>query len=394
VPTGPYRGAGRPEAAYLLECAVDDAARALGIDPIELRRRNLVRSFPHRTPLGWTYDSGDYARCLDLAVQIVEPEHRSDAEQVVGTGVALFVERGGGLWEGADVTVEPSGRVVVRSSSSPHGQGHDTAFAQIAAEQLGLELEDIVLRFGDSAVSPRGVGTFASRSVAMAGSALVVALEKISAQVRLLAAHLLEVTPGEVSWHDGELVAGERSVSFREVAAAAYQPGRQPAGMELGLSASGRFSSDLVFSSGAYAAVVAIERATGQLRVLRLAAVDDVGTVINPLLVRGQVLGAAVQGLGECLVEEVVHDEAGQLRTASFLDYRLLTAAEIPPIALGEVSSPSPLNPLGAKGAGEGGAIGTLPAVANAVADALGGQHIDPPFHAEKLWRALQGEFS
>ena len=390
VPTGPYRGAGRPEAAYLLECAIDDAARQLGIDPVELRRRNLVRRFPHRTPLGWTYDSGDYARCLELAVEIVAPEHRSDAEEVVGTGVGMYVERGGGMWEGAEVSVEPSGRVVVRSSSSPHGQGHDTAFAQIAAERLGLELDDIVLRFGDSAVSPRGVGTFASRSITVAGSALVLALEKISAQLRLLAAHLLEASPQELTDEGGGgFAAGERTISFRELAAAAYQPGRLPPGMEVGLSASGHFSSELVFSSGAYAAVVSIERATGRLRVLRLAAVDDVGTVINPLLVRGQVLGGSVQGLGECLVEEVVHDEEGQLRTASFLDYRLLTAAEIPPITLGEVSSPSPLNPLGAKGAGEGGAIGTLPAVANAVADALGGRHLDPPFHAEKLWHAL-----
>jgi aerobic carbon-monoxide dehydrogenase large subunit len=391
VPTGPYRGAGRPEAAYLLECAVDDAARQLGVDPIELRRRNLVRRFPHRTPFGWTYDSGDYARCLERAVELVQPERRADAEQVVGTGVALCVERGGGMWESADVTVEPSGRVVIRSSSSPHGQGHDTTFAQIAAERLGLELDDIVLRFGDSALGPRGVGTFASRSVAMAGSALVLALDKIAEQMLTLAAHLLGVSAGEVSWRRGEVVAGERSLSFRAVAAAAYQPGRQPAGMEVGLSASSRFSSDLVFSSGAYAAVVAIERATGRLRVLRLVAVDDVGNIINPLLVHGQVLGGAVQALGECLVEEVVYDEDGQLRTASFMDYHLLTAAEIPPITLSEVTSPSPLNPLGAKGAGEGGAIGTLPAVANAVADALGGIHLDPPFDEEKLWRTLHG---
>ena len=390
VPTGPYRGAGRPEAAYLLECAIDDAGAPARDRPGRAAPAQPRAALPPPHPARLDLRLGRHARCLELAVEIVAPERRSDAEEVVGTGVGMYVERGGGMWEGAEVSVEPSGRVVVRSSSSPHGQGHDTAFAQIAAERLGLELEDIVLRFGDSAVSPRGVGTFASRSITVAGSALVLALEKISAQLRLLAAHLLEASPQELTdGGGGGFAAGERTISFRELAAAAYQPGRLPPGMEVGLSASGHFSSELVFSSGAYAAVVSIERATGRLRVLRLAAVDDVGTVINPLLVRGQVLGGSVQGLGECLVEEVVHDEGGQLRTASFLDYRLLTAAEVPPITLGEVSSPSPLNPLGAKGAGEGGAIGTLPAVANAVADALGGRHLDPPFHAEKLWQAL-----
>jgi aerobic carbon-monoxide dehydrogenase large subunit len=392
VPTGPYRGAGRPEAAYFLECAMDDAARELGLDPVALRRRNLVRSFPHRTPTGLTYDSGDYERCLDLALDLVVPERSSDGERVVATGVAVYVERAGGQWESADVTVAPSGRVVVRSSTSPHGQGHDTAYAQIAAERLGIALDDIVLRFGDSAVVPSGVGTFGSRSMAMGGSALVVALDRIVARAREVAAHLLEVAPDDVAWDDGRLSApGGGVLSFAEVAAAAYQPARLARGMEPGLQASARFASDLVFSSGAYAAVVEIERATGTLRIRRLAAVDDCGTVINPLLAHGQVIGAIAQGLGECLVEEVRHDDQGQPLTANFANYSLLTAAEMPPVAMGLVESPSPLNPLGAKGVGEGGAIGTLPAVANAVAAALGGARVDPPYEQDKLWRALQG---
>lgn len=397
VPTGPYRGAGRPDAAYMLERLVDDAARALAIDRIELRRRNLIRSFPHRTPLGFTYDSGDYERCLDLALELggldrLEPH---DPDHILGTGVALYVERAGGQWESAEVELERSGRILVRSSASPHGQGHDTTFAQIAAERSGLPMDQIGLRFSDSAAVPRGVGTFGSRSVAMAGSAIVVAIDRLIERSRPLAAQLLEAETDEVVLQDGSFAARGRRLSWAELARAAYPPEPQAAEAEaevdVGLRASARFQSELVFSSGAYSATVAIERSTGRLRVLRLAAVDDAGTVINPLLTHGQIVGGAVQGLGECLVEEVVHDRDGQPRSGSFVDYRLLSAADIPPITTGEVSTPSPLNPLGAKGAGEGGAVGSLPAVANAVVDALSGRHVDPPFAADKLWRVLAG---
>ncbi len=386
VPTGPYRGAGRPDAAYMLEQLVDDAARVLGLDRLELRRRNLIRSFPHRAPLGYTYDSGDYARCLDQALELARLDEIAPppGDRVRGTGVAMFVERAGGQWESAAVEVQPDGRVVVRSSASPHGQGHETTFAQIAAQGLGIGLDEIVLRFGDSAEVPPGVGTFGSRSVAMAGSAIAVAVEHLLDRARELAAPLLEVEASEVVWEHGAARADGRSVTLRELAIAAERRGA--AG---GLRASARFESELVFASGAYAAVVEIERPTGRLHVLRLAAVDDAGTVINPLLAHGQVVGGAVQGLGECLVEEAEHDELGRPRSGSLMDYRLLSAADVPQIITGTIASPTPLNPLGAKGAGEGGAIGTLPAVANAVADALGGRHVDPPFTAEKLWRAL-----
>jgi carbon-monoxide dehydrogenase large subunit len=379
VPTGPYRGAGRPEAAHFLERAIDDAARALGFDPIALRRRNLVRSFPHRTPLGPTYDSGDFERCLDLALELIEPESFSDDERVVATGVALYVERAGGQWESADASVAPDGRVIVASSTSPHGQGHDTAFAQIAADRLGLELDDVVLRFGDSAVVPPGVGTFGSRSMAVGGSAVVEAIDRLVARAREVAAELLGVAPDEVAWRDGRLSGpGGEELTLAQVAAAAE------------VHASARFSSEVVFSSGAYAAVVEIGRADGRLAIRRIAAVDDCGTQINPLLAHGQVLGGVAQALGECLVEEVVHDDGGQPQTASFAGYSLLTAAEMPPVRLGIVESPSPLNPLGAKGVGEGGTIGALPAVANAVAAALGGAALDPPYSDRKLWHALR----
>jgi carbon-monoxide dehydrogenase large subunit len=391
VPAGPYRGAGRPEAAYFLERAVDDAARALGLDPAELRRRNLIASFPHRTPLGWTYDSGDYERCLDLGLELAGEAPPGDERRAVGRGVALYVERAGGMWESAEATVEPSGRVVVRSGSSPHGQGHETTFAQIAADRLGVPMDDVVLRFGDSAKVPRGIGTFASRSVAMGGSAIVLALDRLVDRARPIAAHLLEVAEEDVVWEGGRFSApGGGTASLREVAALAYQPLRLPKGVEVGLHASARFRSPLVFSSGAYAATVEIDRETGVLRVLHVAGVDDGGVVVNPLLAHGQVVGGIAQGLGECLSEEAVHDETGQLRTASLADYSLLTAVEVPPLSIGVVETPSPHNPLGAKGLGEGGAIGSLPAVANAVADALGGRHVDPPFTAEKLWRALR----
>jgi carbon-monoxide dehydrogenase large subunit len=388
VPTGPYRGAGRPDAAYLIECLVDDAARALGIDRIELRRRNLVREFPYRTPLGATYDSGDYARCLDTALSLVSERPPAPEGRVRGTGVGMYVERAGGQWESADVSVAPTGRVLVRSSASPHGQGHDITFAAIVADHLGVGIDDVVMRFSDSAEVPPGVGTFGSRSVAVAGSAIALACDDILARARELAGHLLDVD--SVQFADGVFSAGADSVSWAQVAAAAHQPARLAPGMDVGLRVLRRFSSEVVFSSGAYAAVVEIERATGHLDVLQIAAVDDAGTVINPLLAHGQVLGGTVQGLGECLIEEVIHDESGQLRSASLMDYSLLTAAEIPPIVIGEVASPSPLNPLGAKGVGEGGAIGTLAAVANAVADALEGRHLDPPYREETLWSMLR----
>jgi aerobic carbon-monoxide dehydrogenase large subunit len=380
VPTGPYRGAGRPEAAFFIESLVDDAARELGIDPVELRRRNLVSRFPHATPLGWTYDSGDYERCLDLAVELVEPEHDADGERLVGTGVGMYVERAGGQFESARARIHQDGRVVIQSSSSPHGQGHETTFAQIAAERLRVDPARVELEFGDSAVVPPGTGTFASRSVAMGGSAVAIAAGELAGRCLEIAAGLLGVSEDELAWDERGLSAGDgRTLSLAELAAEAGP-----------LLAEARFESDLVFSSGAYAAVVDIERASGRLEVRRIAAVDDAGIIVNPLLAEGQVIGGTAQGLGECLTEEFLYDEQGQPTTASFADYSLLTAAEMPPLRTGFVESPSPLNPLGAKGIGEGGAIGTPAAVANAVADALGGVRLDPPYTEEKLWNAIK----
>jgi carbon-monoxide dehydrogenase large subunit len=381
VPTGPYRGAGRPEAAYFVERTVNIAARRLGVDPVELRRRNLVREFPYKTALGWTYDSGDYERCLDTAVELLGDAPEADGERLIGRGFGMYVERAGGMFESAEAELLPTGRVLVRSGSSPHGQGHDTTFAQVAAERLSVGLEDVELRFSDSKEVPHGVGTFASRSVAMGGSAVAQAADSLKEQAIAVAARLLEVGEDEVTWGEGASLSSPdgRTLWLRDVAEA-----------EPSLRAEARFSSDMVFSSGAYAAVVSIERATGALKVLDLVAVDDAGNIVNPLLAEGQVIGGSAQGLGQCLVEEAVYDEDGNPAFASFVGYSLLTAAEMPHIATAFVESASPLNPLGAKGIGEGGAIGTPAAVANAVADALGRDDVDPPFGDEKLWRALQ----
>ena len=375
VPTGPYRGAGRPEAAYFLELTVERAARQLGVDPVELRRRNLIRRFPHRCALGWTYDSGDYERCLDRALELLKP---APARGVVGTGVAMYVERAGGNWESARVSVGSDGRVIAQSGSCPHGQGHETTFAQIVADRLEIDPDNVEVRFGEIP----GVGTYASRSVAMGGSALVRASERVRESATREAARLLDCRAEEVSRAGREWAGPDgRTISWVEAAG--------------GLEAEARFESDLVFGSGAYAAVVEIEPDTGALRVRQLVAVDDAGSIVNPLLAEGQVVGGAVQGLGAVLTEEAVHDADGQPRNASFLEYSLLGAAEVPPIDSAFVQTPSPNNPLGAKGIGEGGAIGTPAAIANAVADALAGVSglaPDPPFTSEKLWRALRGQ--
>ncbi len=375
VPTGPYRGAGRPEAAYLLERTVDVAAREVGIGPAELRRRNLIRSFPYRSALGWTYDSGDYERCLDRALELVGAPQPG---RLVGTGVAMYVERAGGNWESARVRVKASGRVVARSGSSPHGQGHETTFAQIVGDGLGISAEDVEVRFGDLP----GVGTFASRSVAVGGSALVQATERLLHKAARRAAGMLGCCPRELTRSGTRWAAPDgRALTLAQIAAAAG-----------GIEAEARFESDLVFGSGAYAAVVEIDPDTGALHVKRLAAVDDAGTIINPLLAEGQVVGGVVQGLGAALMEEAVYDADGQLRNASFAEYSLLGTVEQPVIVTAFVQTPTPNNPLGAKGIGEGGAVGTPAAIANAVADALGGAAPDPPFTAEKLWRALRSQ--
>jgi carbon-monoxide dehydrogenase large subunit len=408
VPTAPYRGAGRPEAAYLIERMVDLVAGELGLDPVALRRRNLIPPdrFPYRSPLGALYDSGDYTPALDKACGLVEyargreEQRRARADgRLVGIGIAVYVEPAGGqLWESAAVSVQPDGRVIVRTGSTAHGQGHDTTFGQIAAEALQVPMDAVTVQQGDTSLMPKGVGTFGSRSITVGGSALLGEIDKIKAKMRKIAAHLLEAAEGDIGWHDGRLYvqgAPSRAVTFREVAAAAHQRERLPAGSDPGLEASGTFSlPDMVYPFGAYAAIVEIERETGEVRILKFAAVDDAGRIINPLLAEGQVIGAIVQGLGQALVEEAVYDEGGQLLTATFSDYALLHAAHVPVVTAEFTETLSPYTSLGAKGVGEAGTVGAPPALANAVMDALaplGIRNVDLPLTAEKLWRLLGG---
>jgi carbon-monoxide dehydrogenase large subunit len=336
VPTGPYRGAGRPEAALAIETAVDTASRELGIDPIELRRRNIVRDFPYENGLGFTYDSGDYEGALDAALAL------AGDLQADGVGVALYVERCGPGYETGSVILEEDGRVVCLTGSSPHGQGHQTTFAQIVADELEIDPSDVEVRYGDSFEIPDGTGTFGSRSAAAGGSAL------------LLAARQLRESPGRT----------RADVKFE-------LPGP-------------------LFSFGAYVAGVNIDRETGEVEIVKIAGIDDCGRVINPLLAEGQVVGAIVQAVGECLHEYVGYDEYGQPLAVNLYDYHLPTSQMVPPIVSELRETPSPLNPLGAKGVGEGGSIGTPAAVANAVADALG-FHVDLPFTPSRIWNVLQG---
>jgi carbon-monoxide dehydrogenase large subunit len=335
VPTGPYRGAGRPEAALAIETAVDTAARELGLDPVELRRKNLVRTFPHANGLGFTYDSGDYEGALDAALELAR-----DVE-ADGVGVALYVERCGPGYETGAVAYEEDGGVVCWTGSSPHGQGHETTFAQIVADELGVDASSVEVRYGDSFEIPDGTGTFGSRSVAAGGSAL------------LLAARQLKENPGQV----------RADVKFE-------LPGP-------------------VFSFGAYVTGVNVDRTTGEVEIVKIVGVDDCGRVINPLLAEGQVVGAIAQGVGECLHEYVGYDEYGQPLAVNLYDYHLPTAQTVPPVATALRETPSPLNPLGAKGVGEGGSIGTPAAVANALADALG-FHVDLPYTPARVWNALR----
>jgi aerobic carbon-monoxide dehydrogenase large subunit len=410
VPTGPYRGAGRPEAVLVIERMVDMAARRLEMDPAELRRRNLVHAdaFPYRTPLGYTYDSGDYAGALASVADALpyagwrarQAAGRAEG-RLIGIGLAAFVDRSGpGLWERAQVGVDPRGAVVARIGSSPHGQGHETTFAQIAADALGVVPDAVEVRHGDSADGPEGMGTYGSRSVAVGGSALVVAAEAVKEKARLIAAHTLEAAPEDLVWEAGRLhVTGspERGMTLAEAADAAADPGRLPAGMAPGLEAVGRFAlPGPVFPFGAYAAVVALDAETGEVRLLRLATVDDAGTLVNPRLALGQVQGAVAQGMAAALWEEVSHGEDGQPQATTFLDYGVPGAAEVAlDLEHRFRATPSPLNPLGAKGIGESGALGVPAAVANAVIDALapvvGVAHTDPPYTPERVWRLLLG---
>jgi carbon-monoxide dehydrogenase large subunit len=359
VPTGPYRGAGRPEAALVIERLADLAAAELDLDRISIRRRNIVptEAFPYRTPLGSVYDSGDYHGALDAALELADWEAllaqraraRSDG-QFAGVGVALYVERVGPGWETAALTLDTEGIAVLRTGSSQHGQGHETTFAQIVADELGLAPAAVKVRWGDSFEIPEGTGTFASRSVTVGGSAALLAARQLRAR----------------------LAAGESP------------PLEERSRFEL---------EGPVFSFGAYVATLEIDPHTCEVRLGQIVAIDDCGRVVNPLLADGQVLGAVAQAVGECLYEQVGYAEDGTPLAVNLYDYHLPTAQSMPLVSTALRQTPSPLNPLGAKGIGEGGSIGTPAAIANAVADALGPlgiRHLDPPYTPSRVWEAIR----
>jgi len=406
VPTGPYRGAGRPEAAIIIEGLVERAAVELGIDPAELRRRNLIPpgSFPYRTPVGMTYDSGDYEPVLDRALELSQYSTWRRRQREGGTlgpirlgvGVSASVERSGtGLWEIATVSIEADGAVIVSSGATPTGQGHQTTFAQIAADRLGLDPAQIQVRQGDSFFGPVGVGTFGSRATTVGGSAVFEAATQVRSRLERIASHLLQCeNPLYEQGRFFDPASPERGIGLPELAEAAHSPEMLPPDLEPGLTATVRFElPDFVVSFGVYVAVVEIDMETGSIEVLRLVAVDDAGRIVNPLLAEGQVVGGAVQGLGQALLEEVIHDEDGQPMTTSFLDYLLPTAVEVPPMTCDLLQTLSPYNPLGSKGIGEAGSIGTPCALSAAIFDALGGRGSSTlrlPFTLERTWELLR----
>ncbi len=396
APTASYRGAGRPEAAYALERAVDDLARATGLDPIEVRRRNFVppEAFPYRSPTGAVYDSGRYESALLQAAELAgydgwrqEQRRRRAAGTgpLLGVGVASWIERSGGEGgssEYARVEVLGDGTVLGRVGSSPQGQGHEISFAQVLADAAGVELATVRVRLGDTGVVAEGTGTFGSRSMQVGGSALHLAGAAVREQARSRAASTLGCPVEDVRQSGGTFVREGTGDAVTLADLAASGP----------LEAEETFASPQAFPFGSYVCVVEVDPDVGDVRVLRLAAVDDCGVVVNPALVEGQVLGSIVQGLGQALYEQVRYDETGQPLTSTLLDYSVPTAAELPEIVLGEQVTPNPNVPLGTKGAGESGCIGTPPAVLNAVRDALDGHDtsaLNLPLTAEKVWACL-----
>jgi carbon-monoxide dehydrogenase large subunit len=407
VPVDAYRGAGRPEAAYALERLVDVAARQLGVAADELRRRNFIRpeAMPYRTALGLSYDSGDFRRNLDDALAAAQAgdfaARRAAARaggRAHGLGFAAYIEQSGfPPDEFAELRFDPAGTLTILMGTQSSGQGHQTAYAQLAAERLGLPFDRIRVVQGDTAAIAFGRGTGGSRSLPVGGAALDHAARKLIDKGRRIAAHLLEAAEADVEFKDGAFaISGtDRRLGIAEVARAAFNPAQLPAGLEPGFAESGHFTPPApTFPNGVHVCEVAVDPETGAVEILRYLVVDDFGVVINPLLLRGQVQGGVAQGIGQAMLEGVVYDpETGQLLTGSLTDYALPRAADLPPIAFATNIVPCRTNPLGVKGAGEAGAIGAPPAFVNAVIDALspfGIAHLDMPLTAERVWRAIR----
>jgi carbon-monoxide dehydrogenase large subunit len=411
APTDAYRGAGRPEATYAVERAMDLVARELGKDPAEIRKINFVKpeQFPYKSSAGAVYDTGNYEPALEKAMQIIGYEQlRAEQAQkraegkLMGIGISSYIEICGfgpkgsapvGLYESARMRVEQSGTVMVYTGASPHGQGEETTFAQIVAEEFTIPVENVMIMHGDTDSTPEGRGTYGSRTTAVGGSAVFNATQRLKDKMKQIAAHMLEASPSDVELEDGKFsVAGspQKAVSFAEVAATANLSNTLAPGIEPGLETTVFFEPDAcVFPFGTHICAVEVDKDTGEATLTRFVAVDDCGRQLNPMIVQGQVHGGIAQGVGQAMWEEVVYGEDGQLLTATLMDYAMPIAKEFPQFELDHTVTLTPVNPLGVKGVGEAGTIGSTPAVAAAIADALDVPHVDMPFRAEKLWKVI-----
>jgi carbon-monoxide dehydrogenase large subunit len=416
TPTDAYRGAGRPEATYFVERAIDMLARELKMDPAAVRRKNFIApdAFPYATQMGAVYDSGNYGKALDLALKasnwnglVAERDAARKEGRLVGLGLAMYVEVCGlgpssslptGGWEHSQVTIERDGRISATTGASPHGQGNETTFAQMLADQFSVPIEHITIHHGDTGVVKQGIGTFGSRSQAVGGTALHLAGGKVKAKMAKFAAALLEAHEDDIVFENGRIgVRGSpaSAKSFADVAGFAYVPVPLPAGLEPGLSEEAFFEpANNTYPFGCHISMIEIDRETGEPKLLKLVAVDDAGNLINPLIVEGQIHGGLAQGIGQAMVEEAVYNDDGQLLTGSFMDYALPRATDFPRFELHATVTPTPVNPLGAKGVGEAGTLGSTPCIVNAAVDALGEfgvKHIDMMLRPEKLWRIIHG---
>ena len=417
TPTDAYRGAGRPEATFFVERALDMLARELKMDPAEVRRKNFIpkNKFPYQTQMGAVYDSGDYEASLDAALTASDWKNllkeRDDIRKqgrLAGVGLAMYVEVCGigpsatlptGGWEHAQVTVERDGRISASTGASPHGQGNETTFAQMLADQFGVPIEHVTIHHGDTAVVKQGIGTFGSRSQAVGGAALHMAGTKVRTKMAQFAGALLEAAPEDIVFEGGKIMvkgAPAKAKSFAEVASFAYIPVPLPEGMEPGLSGDAYFEpTNNTYPFGCHIVLLEVDRETGEPKLHRVVAADDAGNLINPLIVEGQIHGGLAQGIGQAMIEEAVYNEDGQLLTGSFMDYALPRATDFPTFEMHSTCTPTPVNPLGAKGVGEAGTLGSTPAVVCAAVDALsefGVKHIDMMLRPEKLWRIIQGK--
>jgi carbon-monoxide dehydrogenase large subunit len=394
---------------------MDLVATELKKDPVEIRRKNFPqpKEFPYSTSTGLVYDSANYERCLDVALRKAHYKKLRQEQaklrkkgQLMGIGVSSYVEicavgpssaMPAGGWESATVRVEPTSKVTILTGSSPHGQGQETSFAQIAADVLGLEPDDILVVHGDTASVPYGIGTFGSRATAVGGTAVYKSLEKLRDKLAHIAGFILQQDPKKLIFRDRKIFAkahSQKSLAFSEAVSAAYVAKTLPPGMEPGLEATTFFEPpNFTFPFGTHICVVQVDGETGDVRLVKYVAVDDCGNVINPLLVDGQIHGGIVQSVGQALLEEAVYDEQGQLITGELMDYAIPRAGDIPRMETARTVTPSPVNPLGVKGVGEAGTIGATPALVNAVVDALapfGVRHVDLPVKRERIWQILR----